>query len=109
VTGTEAAGATVIEVASTTDLVVGGLIFFKNTTLANSEWRRILAVVANTSITVEALTNDQTGSTIYSQAERFVWSREIMAIGRLRLVADCASTGRTVVVQAWMVTGDTFA
>jgi hypothetical protein len=107
VTGTENAGATVIEVASTTNLTVGDFILFKNGTIGNSEWGRIIAVSTNTSITVmDAITNAQTGSTIYDQAEQFIAQLDLTSIGRIRVVADCSGTGRTVVVEAFMVTGD---
>lgn len=106
-TGTEAAGATVLEVASTTNLTVGDIILIKNTTIANSEWARIKAVVTNTSITViDAITNAQTGSTVYDQAE--LWSPviDLLNMTRIRLVADASNTGRTVVVEAYMNTCD---
>jgi len=107
VSGTEAAGSTVIEVASTTNLTVGDLILFKNTTIANSEWGRIIAVAANVSITViDAITNAQTGATIYDQAEFWNPSIDLLPVTRLRVVADASATGRTVVVEAWMTTCD---
>lgn len=73
VSGTEAAGQTVISVASTTGLTAQDIVFFFNSTIGNSEWGRITSISTNTSITLEdALTNAQTGSTIYDGAEMFV-------------------------------------
>lgn len=73
VSGTEAAGQTVIGVASTTGLTAQDLVFFFNGTIGNSEWGRIKSISTNTSITLEdALTNAQTGSTIYDGAELFI-------------------------------------
>ena len=107
VTGTVAAGATVITVASTTNLTVADMIYIDNTTIANSEWGYIKAVSANTSVTIEdALVNAQTGSTLYDQAEVFVAQLDLTAVTRLRLVANGDNTGQAVAVEAWLVTGD---
>ena len=107
VTGTESAGATVIELASTTNLVVNDLVLLKNTTIGNSEFGKIVAVVSNTSITLmDGITNAQTGSTVYDQAERYVASGlDLMSTLRVRVVYNACNTGRTVVAYAlatWM-------
>lgn len=110
VSGTEAAGETVIGVASTTNLVVGQNIFFKNATLSNSEFARIIALVANVSITVmDAIKNAQTGSTIYNQAEFFNAQLDLASMSRIRVVYDCSGTGRSVVGYARMTTLDQLA
>lgn len=107
VSGTEAAGATLIEVASTTGLELGDIILFKNSTIANSEFSRIKALVANTSITIiDGLTNAQTGSTIYDQGEFWTPVIDLLNMTRIRLVADASNTGRSVVVEAYMNTCD---
>ena len=108
VSGTVAAGATAITVASTTNLVVGDKILAKNTTIANSEFCQIKSVTANTSVTViDALTNAQTGATLYDQAEFYAAPNiDLTAISRIRVVIDGSNTGRTVVAEAYMVTGD---
>jgi len=87
-TGTEAAGSTVLEVASTTGFAVGNYCSILNATPANSEWVRIQSIVTNTSITVEeGITNAQTGSTIYAGAEAFVC--QIPAgLARIRVVVN---------------------
>lgn len=108
--GLEDVGATVLELASTTNLAVNDQILIKNTTIGNSEWSRIIALVANTSITIEpALTRVQTGSTVYDQAQPFFFDIDCENIVRLRLVVNAANTGRTIVVEAFMVTSDSIA
>lgn len=109
VSGTEAAGSTVIEVASTTNLAPGDIVLFKNGTLANSEWGRIVEISANVSITLlDGLTNAQTGSTIYDQGEFWSPVVDLLNVTRLRLHADAGTTGtgRTVIVEAYMNTCD---
>lgn len=104
VTGTEAAASTVIEVASTTNLGARSeLVFFKNGTLANSEWAQLVSIVSNTSITLQdGLTNAQTSSTIYDQAARYVVPLDCSSCKRVRLVVDnnYQATGPTVVVRS---------
>jgi hypothetical protein len=80
----------------------------KNSVLANSEFARIKSVSTNASVSIiDGLTNTQTGSTIYNQGEMFTAQLDLTAVGRIRLVADASSTGKTIVVEAFMVTGDT--
>jgi len=70
-TGTEAAGSTVLELASTTNLARLSRILIRNSTVANSEFADIASIVTNTSITVvDGITNAQTGSTVYTQADQ---------------------------------------
>ena len=107
VSGTVNAGTNVITVSSTTNLVVGDLVYIDNSTIGNS----IKSVSTNTSVTIEDnLVNAQTGSTIYDQAHIFrVVDVNCRAVGRLRLVADNSGTGQAVAVEAHMVTADSFA
>jgi len=89
VTGTVAAGATTITVASTTNLVVGGIIYIDNGSAATSEWARIKSLVANTSITVEdPLVNAATGGTIYNGAEIYAGIELPSGALRVRAFAD---------------------
>ena len=109
VSGTEAAGQTVISVASTTGLAAGDIIFFNNGTIGNSEWHRIKSIVTNTSITIEetnGLTNAQTGATIYDSAEFFVAQLDFTGVTRVRAVADGASFTQAFAIEIEMVTGD---
>ncbi len=111
VTGTEAIGATVIEVASTTNLVAGDQIFFKNTTIGNSEFSRILSIVANTSVTIiDALTRAQTGSTIFDQAEFFVFANvNLKSVVRVRAIIDNSVGGVAVNAEVKMSSFDSWA
>lgn len=89
VDGTEAVGSTVIEETTTTGLALGQIVFFKNSTIGNSEWGRIVALSASTSFTLlDGLTNAQTGSTWYNQAERFELEFDVEALTRLRVVCN---------------------
>lgn len=110
VSGTVSAGTNVITVASTTNLVVGDIIYIDNGTIANSEWGRIKSVVTNTSVTIEDnLVNAQTGATIFDQAQIFrIVDVNCRAIGRLRLVVDNTGTGQAIAVEAAIVTADSF-
>ena len=111
ITPGESAAATVIRMASTTNLVVGDIVFFDNATIANGEFHRIKAVSTNVSVTIEdGLLNAQADTTpILDQAEMFVAQVDLTAIGRIRLVADGRNTGQAVAVEATMVTGDSIA
>ncbi len=107
VSGTVGSGTNVITVASTTNLTVGDMIYIDNSTIANSEWGRIIAVSTNVSVTIEDnLVNAQTGSTLYDQAEMYSASLDLSAIGRIRLVADFSGTGQACAIEAVMNTAD---
>jgi hypothetical protein len=102
VSGTVNSGQNVITVASTTNLSLQDLIFIKNSTIANSEFKRIIAVVTNTSIAViNNLLNAQTGSTVYDQAEVFPFFLPCIGFARMRLVIDNSQNAtQTVCVDA---------
>lgn len=101
VDGTEAAGATVIEETTTTGLALNQWIFFKNSTIGNSEWARLVALSASTSFTLQdGLTNAQTGSTWYNRGERFVFYVDCSAIKRLRVVCN-NNYGSSAVAVNW--------
>lgn len=108
-TGTNNSGDTVLEMVSTTGFAAGQIVFIEaSPDVSVSEWARINAVTLNTSVTlVDTLTLSQTGSELWSGAEMYVAQVDLTAIGRIRMVADASNTGRNVVVQAHMVTGDT--
>lgn len=115
VSGTAAAGQAVILMASTTGFNVGDVVFCDNTTIANSEWGRIITVTTNTSITLEDnLTFAQTGSTVYPSGAAVYPTDEgiisamidLTAITRLRVVAG-SQTAQAMAIEVLMVTGDT--
>jgi hypothetical protein len=112
VDGTEAAGSTVIDETTTTGIAAGQIIFFKNSTIGNSEWAKIVAFTASTSFTLQdGLTNAQTGSTWYNQAERFVAQIDLTAIKRFRVVCN-NNFGASSVAVNWrcaLITGDSIA
>ncbi len=110
-TGTEAIGATVLEVASTTGLAAGDTILLLNTTAANSEFARIISIVTNTSIAVEeAIIKAQTGSTVYDQAEWFSPVAVPETAKRVRVVVDnLGNATQAVSFDAYLCTVDTFA
>lgn len=109
ITGTQAIGATTLTLASTVNFAIGQLVLLKNTTIGNSEFARIKSFVANTSFApIDPITLAQTGSTLYTQAEQFVLQLDLTGIERVRVVADNSGTGRSVVVEAYAVTGDSF-
>ena len=91
VSGTESAGATVIECASTTgtyDDDETRFIYFKNSTIANSELGYLVSHVANTSVTIQdGITNAQTGSTMWDIAKRYVVQIPLSAV-RVRVIYD---------------------
>ncbi len=110
VSGTVAAAATVITVASTTNLAAGDVIYIDNGTIANSEWARIKSIVTNTSVTIEdGLVNAQTGATIYDLAE--IYSPIAIPEGavRIRAVADGSLFTQAFAIQVSLMTLDSLA
>ena len=107
VSGTVAAGATVITVVSTTNLVAGDIIFIDNGTIANSEWARIKSIVANVSVTIEdALVNAQTGSTLYDLAEIYSPVSIPEGVMRIRAVDDGSLFTQAHAVEVSLMTID---
>ena len=103
VSGTASAGATTINVASTTNLAAGDIVYFDNGTAGNSEWHRIKSLVTNTSITLEeALSNAQTGSTIYNGAEiTTTGSLDTLGYYYIRVVVDGAQFTQNYMVRCF--------
>ncbi len=88
--GTETAGATVIECASTTGYVADETrwIFFEHTTPANSELALLVSAVTNTSVTLQdGITNDQTAGTMFNIAQNYVVNLPFSA-NRVRVIYD---------------------
>jgi hypothetical protein len=89
VDGTEAAGQTLIEESTTTGLANDVRVFFKNSTLQNSEWSRVQAVSAGASFTIfDGLTNAQTGSTWFNLAQYFTPLVDLSGTKRIRAVMN---------------------
>lgn len=106
-TATEPVGETVLAMASTTNLAVGDIVYIKDdTSVATSEWHEIVAVAANTSITiadglaVEKVADDD----VYDQASRFVCPINCEGLKRIRVVViHQAATGSDIRVKAQMI------
>ena len=106
-TATEPIAETVLAMASTTNLVVGDLVYVKDDTgVSESEWGEIVAVVTNTSIAlmdgliVEKVANDD----VYDQAQRF--SALVLCDGLKRIravVVHQAATGSDIRVKCTAV------
>ena len=110
-TGTTA-GAIVLPMTTTAGIVIGDLVYIREAGgEVNSEFGRVKTVTANTSVTIEDGTlfnHTITTTLVWSKADFFVAQLDLTAIGRIRVVADAAYalSGQTVVVEAFMVTGD---
>lgn len=112
VDGTEAAGETVIGETTTTGLAVNQIIFFKNSTIANSEWAQMVSFIGSTSFTLlDGLTNAQTGSTWYNRGERFAIPVDFTTVTRMRVVLN-NNYGSSPVAVNWrvaLITADAIA
>lgn len=110
-TGTESAGDTVLECASTTGFAVEDELYIQNGTLANSEWAKLRSLVANTSLTVmEGITNAQTSSTVWNDASKFIVSLDLNAVESFRVVwMHEGATGANGHVKALAITYDSDA
>jgi len=101
----EPVGETVMTVASTTNLVVGDLILITDALggVAENEFHQIVAVVANTSVTImDGLAYGKAqNDTIYDQALTWAVPIDLSGIQRLRAcVVHQAATGSNLVVKA---------
>lgn len=100
VVGTVNAGATIIPIASSTGFSAGDIGYVANLTASLSEWVRIKAVAANSTLTIEdALLNAQSSSTVYDSAE--IYSPVAIPDGalRIRAVADGSLFTQSYAVQ----------
>lgn len=105
----EAVGQTVIECGATVP-AVGDIIFFKNATIANSEWANVIARVitgGSETFTIESgLTNVQAAGTYFTQGEHFVLTVDVEAVTRLRVVCNNTkgTTNRAIVWRCAAIT-----
>jgi hypothetical protein len=100
VSGTEAAGQTVVTLAAGTNFAAGDYVFFHNATLANSEWSRVVSVSGADLTLEEGIVNAQTGATCRDQAEQYHALIDCTSLQQVRLVVDGNSTGQAVIVAA---------
>jgi hypothetical protein len=94
VSGTEAAGQTVVSLTSGTNFAGGDYVFFHNTTIGNSEWSRVVSIATNDITIEEGLVAAQTGATCRDQAEQFTVQLDLTGINRLRAVIDSRASGQ---------------
>ncbi len=112
-TATEAAGVTVLAVASTTGFVAADILYVEDTgTLADSEWARCEQIITDTSIDlIDGLTNEKDSSdVIWNDAELFTAQLDLTAVGRLRVIFQHeGAAGANAHVKAMLITGDSIA
>jgi hypothetical protein len=105
----EAAGQTVIECGAVVP-AVGDVLFFKNGTLANSEWANVIARDAtggSENVTLESgLTNVQAQGTYYTQGQHFTEAFDVSMFTRLRVVCNNTkgTTNRAIVWRVAAIT-----
>lgn len=108
----EAAAATVIECGATVP-AVGDVVFFKNATIANSEWGKVVAIVTtggSESFTLQdGLTNEQAAITVTNQGTRWAMTLDVLSYTRLRVVANNnkGTTNKPIVCRIAAITMDT--
>jgi hypothetical protein len=107
--GDEAAGQTVISMAATTNFAAGDIIYFKNTTVASSEWSEIVDVDAGNTITIkDGLKYAQTiaATTVYNECERHIIPVQLVGMSRFRLFVNGSQNGdKNFAVEAYYVIG----
>jgi hypothetical protein len=102
VSGTEAAGQTVVTLAAGTNFAAGDFVFFHNSTIANSEWSHVSSVSSADLTLIEAIVNAQTGATCRDQAEEWTYVIDLLGVQKVRLLVDGSGTGQAVIVEAGM-------
>lgn len=102
VSGTEAAGQTVVTLAAGTNFAAGDFVFFHNGTIANSEWHRVQSVSGADLTLDEALVNAQTGATCRDQAEEWNEVVDLLGVQKLRVVVDGSGSGQAIIVEVVM-------
>lgn len=100
------AGDTIINIGATTP-AVNDIVFFKNATLANSEWAKVVAINAGVTFTIQdGLTNAQPNITLFNKAEQFVLTFNTESYTRLRVIVNNnnGSTNRNIVSRIAIIT-----
>ncbi len=100
--GTEAIGQTTITLAAGTNFAAGDYVFFEHTTLANSEWARVVSVSGSDIVIEEGLLNEQTAaaSICRDQSEQYQALIDTTSLQAIRLVVDGAGSGQEVICAA---------
>ena len=105
----EAAGATRIETGATLP-TKGDIVFFKNATIAKSEWAKVIATDATGGAEyfdiLDGLTHVQPAITLFNKAEQFVLTLSVRGATRLRVVANNnnGSTNQNIVWRCAVIT-----
>ncbi len=98
--GTINSGQATEALAAGTNFAAGDYVFQHNTTLANSEWSRVLSISGSTLTLEENLVNAQTSSTVRNQAEQYHALVDCTSLYRLRVVVDNYGGAQAVIVHA---------
>jgi len=108
--GDEVVGSTVIECGATLP-AVNDIVFFKNATIANSEWARVVAIVTtggSESFTLsDGLTKAQVAlAHMYNKAEQFVITFDVTTFTRMRVIINNnnGSTNQNIVSRVACIT-----
>jgi hypothetical protein len=105
----EAAGQTRIETGATLP-AKGDIVFFKNATIGNSEWARVIAIDSTGGAEYfdiqDALTAEQPQQTMFNKAEQFVLSMNLKSVRRLRVIVNNnnGSTNQAIVSRIGIIT-----
>lgn len=105
VSGTEAIGQTVVTLAAGTNFAAGDFVFFHNTTIENSEWKRVASVSGADLTLYDALVFAQTGATCRDQAEEWGFTIDCLPWQNIRLVIDALSSGQASIWAAQYALG----
>jgi len=110
VSGTLSAGAVAVTHTAAGTYVQDDIVFFKNSTIGNSEWGRLVSIGSTTTETLaDGLTNAQTSSQIINKCEQFVVPVDCTAIKRIRVVVNNkyqAGTTIAIVARIAAITAD---
>lgn len=89
VQATQNAGSTTITHTVAGTYVQDDIIFFKNSTIANSEWAKITSITSTTvEVISDGLTNNQGGQQMINKCEFFVVPVDCTSIKRIRVVVN---------------------
>lgn len=93
-------GSTAVTVGSTTNLAAQDYVFIQDSTLANSEWVRVVSVSGSVMNIAEALINTHAnGSNLFDQSEEYSLDQmDLTSVQKLRLQVENAGTGQGIVV-----------
>lgn len=110
ISGAEAQGSQVIEVAATAGFAAGDYLYIQDTgVVADGEWNMCQEIVTNTSINLMwGLTNAKDGSDIiFNDAEMFVCQLDLTAVARVQVnFMHEGAAGANVHIKSIAISGD---